>query len=72
MRAAFLDVPLYLGGSLEYGDVFEDTDDVSAGDMLMGGSVFLGADTFMGPAFTGIGYTEGGEYSIYLLVGSFF
>lgn len=69
---AFLDIPLYLGGSLEYGDVFEDTDDVSASGMLVGGSVFLGADTFMGPAFGGIGYTEGGEYSIYFLVGSFF
>ena len=69
---AFLDVPLYLGTSLEYGDVFEDTDDVSATDMLLGGSVFMGADTFIGPAYVGLGYTEGGEYSIYLLVGSYF
>jgi NTE family protein len=69
---AFLDVPLYLGTSLEYGDVFEDTDDVALNDMLFGGSVFLGADTFMGPAYVGYGYTEGGEHSIYLLVGTYF
>jgi NTE family protein len=69
---AFLDVPFYLGASLEYGDVFEDTDDVALGDMLLGGSVFLGADTFIGPTYVGFGYTEGGEYSAYLLVGSYF
>jgi NTE family protein len=40
--------------------------------MLFGGSVFLGADTFMGPAYVGYGYTEGGEHSIYLLVGTYF
>ncbi|MCI0430534.1 MAG: patatin-like phospholipase family protein [Rhodospirillales bacterium] len=68
----FFHVPLYLGGSVEYGNVFDDTDDVSFGDMLYGGSLFLGADTFVGPAFVGYGYTEGGEHSVYLLVGSYF
>ncbi|HXV25841.1 MAG TPA: patatin-like phospholipase family protein [Alphaproteobacteria bacterium] len=69
---AILKLPLYLGASGEYGNVFEESDDVSLSDMLWSGSIFLGADTFMGPAYTGFGYTEGGEYSIFLLVGSYF
>jgi NTE family protein len=69
---AILNLPLYLGASGEYGNVFEESDDVSLSDLLWSSSIFLGADTFMGPAFTGLGYTEGGEYSIYLLVGSYF
>lgn len=69
---SFLDVPLYAGASLEYGNVFDDTEDIEFADMLAGGSVFLGADTFLGPLYLGYGLTEGGEQSVYLLVGGIF
>lgn len=69
---AFLDTPLYLGGSLEYGNVFEDTDDIKIDDMLVGTSLFLGADTYLGPIYLGYGYTEGGEQALFLLVGGLF
>lgn len=69
---AFLDMPLYLGGSLEYGNVFEDTDDIKIDDMLVGASLFLGADTYLGPMYLGYGYTEGGSHALFLLVGGLF
>jgi NTE family protein len=36
---------------------------------LYAGSIFLGASTFLGPAFLGLGYGEGGRTSVYLLLG---
>ena len=69
---SFLDTPLYAGMSIEYGNVFQDTDDIDCGNMLLGGSLFIGADTFLGPLYVGYGYTEGGDQSVYLLIGSVF
>jgi NTE family protein len=68
----FLNVPLYLGGSIEYGNVFEDRDDIRFGDMLLSGSVFLGAATPVGPFYLGYGHTEGGDQAVFLLVGGVF
>ena len=59
-------LPVYLGGSLEYGDA---TDDLDLGDMRGAGSLFLGVDSFMGPFYLGAGLAEGGNTSAYLLIG---
>ncbi len=59
-------LPVYLGGSLEYGDA---TDDLDLGDMRGAGSLFLGVDSFMGPLYLGAGLAEGGNTSAYLLIG---
>ncbi len=69
---SFLNVPLYAGASIEYGNVFEDTDDIDLNEMLVGGSLFLGADSFLGPLYLGYGVTEGGDHSVYLLIGGLF
>jgi NTE family protein len=69
---SFIDVPLYGGFSLEYGDTFDDRDDFEIGDMRVGGSVFLGADTFLGPIYLGAGVTEGGEQAVFLSIGDIF
>jgi hypothetical protein len=37
---------------------------------LWSGSAFLGADTFAGPAYVGVGYGGSGNWSIYLLLGA--
>jgi NTE family protein len=65
---SFLDIPLFAGTSIEYGNVFEYADDLDFGDMLLGESLFIGADTFLGPLYLGYGYTEGGDQSVYLLI----
>jgi len=54
---------LYAGVSLEAGNVWEDAGDVGAGDLLYAGSVFIGADTLLGPLYLGLGLTENGDSS---------
>ena len=64
-----IDIPLYAGASIEYGNVFDDIDDIDLNDMLVSGSLFLGADSILGPLYFGYGVTEGGDHSVYLLIG---
>jgi len=65
-------LPWYIGGSLELGNVWEDRNDISADSAIISGSVFLGADTPIGPFYTGYGYAEGGNSSLFLFLGKAF
>jgi NTE family protein len=67
-------LPSYAGVSLEYGNVYEDRDDISLapGDALLAGSVFLGVDTVLGPIYLAYGHAEQGNNSIYLYLGRLF
>lgn len=64
--------PVYVGATLEAGNVFTRTDEISFSALLYGGSVFLGAPTPIGPVFLGVGYTEGGDSAAYLQIGRTF
>ena len=66
--AGFAEV--YVGTSLEYGNAWESRDDIDVGDGLFAGSLYLGADTMIGPLFLGYGYAEGGTDSFYVYVGA--
>ncbi len=59
--------PVYFGGSVEYGDVYDDTPDID--DLRGAGSVFLGMDSFVGPLYLALGLAEGGDKSAYLFLG---
>lgn len=61
---------LFVGTSLEYGNVWENRSDIDIGDGLFAGSLFLGADTAVGPVYLGYGLAEGGNSSFYLYVGA--
>jgi len=61
---------VYLGTSLEAGQMHGRVDGLPDGGTMWSGSLFLGADTFAGPAYVGLGFGEGGRYSIYLLIGA--
>jgi NTE family protein len=61
---------VFLGTSLEYGNVWESRDDIDVGDGILAGSIYLGADTFLGPVYLGYGYAEGSKGSFYLYVGA--
>ena len=61
---------VYVGGSLEAGEMHSRFDGLPFGGTLYSGSVFLAADTFAGPAFLGFGMGESGNYSVYLLLGA--
>jgi NTE family protein len=59
---------VYLGGSIEAGWV---RDRFGLPDMgtAKSASIFLGAQTFLGPAYFGLGFAPGGRSMVYLLLG---
>jgi len=61
---------VYIGTSLEYGNVWENRNEIDFGDGLFAGSLYLGANTGIGPVFLGYGHAEGGIGSFYLYVGA--
>ena len=73
VRRKFWDVGLaevFIGTSLEYGNVWESRNDIDVGDGIFAGSLYLGANTVVGPLFLGYGRAEGGKDSFYLYVGA--
>ena len=69
--AAFT-IPLYAGGSLEVGGAWNDLDEVSFDSLIPAGSLFLGADTPLGPFYLGAGVADGSSVSLYMLLGKLF
>lgn len=63
-------VPLYLGASIEAGNVWDSRGDVDFGQLIYAGSVFGGIDTVLGPLFLGIGQASDGSNAWYLTFGS--
>jgi NTE family protein len=59
----------YAGGSLEIGNVWQQKSAVSLGDTYKAGSVFLAADSPLGPFYIAWGHTSRGESTWYLLLG---
>jgi NTE family protein len=73
VRRKFWDIGIaevFIGTSLEYGNVWENRDDIDIGDGLFAGSLYLGANTVIGPVYLAYGYAEGGVSSFYLYVGA--
>lgn len=62
-------VPLYAGVSLEGGNVWADPELASSSDITLAGSVFLAADTVMGPVYLAYGRADTGRQSVYVFVG---
>lgn len=66
------DYPLYLGLSLEAGNVWFERSEVSLTDLIYASSLYIGTDTTMGPAALGFGITDMGDKSVYLFIGKAF
>lgn len=60
----------YLGASLEIGNTWIDSSDIGFSSALTAGSVFIGVDSPIGPIYAAYGAAEGGEKSLYLIIGS--
>lgn len=60
---------VFLGGSLEAGNTWEDESTVSLDGLLWGGSVFIAAESPLGALYLGYGRAEAGEDSLYLFLG---
>jgi NTE family protein len=63
--------PVYLGLSLEAGNVYEDRADLFR-DLRYGGSAFLGLGTPLGPAYFAVGMVDGGDKAVYVYLGQIF
>jgi NTE family protein len=59
----------FLGGSLEAGNIWPTRDAVSVHDLYKAASLFVGADTYIGPFYFAYGRTNRGESSWYIFVG---
>lgn len=62
--------PVYAGFTLETGNVWTFADDISFGDMQSAGSIFVGADTPIGPVYVAWGHHESGESTFYFYLGN--
>jgi NTE family protein len=60
---------IFAGGSLEAGNVWQQRNDVSATGLITAGSVFLAADTWLGPFYFAYGRASGGQSSFYVYLG---
>jgi len=68
----YFDVPVYLGMSLEAGNVWQNTSDAKFTNLHEDASVFLGLDTFLGPVYLGSGFDDHGNQEFYLFLGRTF
>ncbi|MFO1281931.1 MAG: patatin-like phospholipase family protein [Burkholderiales bacterium] len=59
----------YVGASAETGNVWRDRGDASASDLVKAGSVYLAADTYLGPFYFAWGRASTGQSSWYLFLG---
>ncbi|GGP41433.1 patatin-like phospholipase family protein [Shewanella saliphila] len=66
------DLPLYLGASLEGGNVWFERSQMDLDDLIYASSLYLGTDTELGPAALGFGVTNRGDTAFYLFLGKNF
>ena len=59
---------VYVGGSLEAGNVWSNRDDISTKGLTTAGSL-LAADTWLGPFYVAYSRSGGGQSSWYLFLG---
>jgi NTE family protein len=59
----------FVGATLEAGNAWSRWSDARLGDLRSGTSVFLGADTGLGPLYFGLTYAPRGSTGLYLFVG---
>ncbi|HSV71065.1 MAG TPA: patatin-like phospholipase family protein [Methylibium sp.] len=59
----------FAGASLEAGNVWSRRRDASLGELRYGSSLFLGADTGLGPLYFGVVYAPRGDTGLYLFLG---
>jgi NTE family protein len=68
----FFEFPAYLGVSLEAGDTWDARGDFEWSNLQPAGSVFLGAESPLGPVYLAAGLADGGQQAFYLMLGRTF
>jgi NTE family protein len=65
-------MPAYAGITLERGNAWDQPEDISWDNSLTAGSLWVGADTPVGPVYIAYGQAEGNRQSFYIFLGSVF
>lgn len=60
---------LFVGGTLEAGNAWTRRQNLSLSDLRTGSSLFVGADTNIGPLYFGVTYAPRGHSGVYLFLG---
>jgi NTE family protein len=63
------ELPIYIGTSIEVGQIWQLKDSVSLNNVITSGSLYVGTDTSFGPAVFGVGFSIDGEYTAFLSIG---
>ncbi|WP_422506973.1 patatin-like phospholipase family protein [Stenotrophomonas sp. GZD-301] len=58
-----------VGGTVEYGNAWQQRSDMSLSEGIWNGSVFLGFDSWIGPLIFGMGFREGGGNVLFIELG---
>ncbi len=61
--------PVYIGASIESGNVWLIDEPITLDDLIPAGSIFLSTDSKLGPLALGIGFAEGDNNSVYFYLG---
>jgi len=69
---SILNIPVYLGGTLESGNTWNDKNDISTASLRTAGSLVLAFETPVGPLYLAKGFAEGGRSAYYLFLGRSF
>jgi NTE family protein len=62
-------MPMYVGMSLEAGNVWGSRSDVDLSSLRTDASLFIGLDSLLGPVYLSFGYDSGGNTAIFLSLG---
>jgi NTE family protein len=65
-------MPAYVGATLQYGNVFDASEDINFENGLIAASIFIGLDSKLGPLYFGYGYAQTGDNSLYFQLGKQF
>ena len=65
-------MPAYVGFSIESGNTWIGTDQISGGSLLWGGSIYLALDTPFAPLYIAYGNTDGNRNAAYFFLGQVF
>lgn len=65
----FFGVPVFAGASLEMGNAWDVVDKARLSDLKFGASVYLAADTIVGPLYLAYGQSGRDRRSLYLFIG---
>ncbi len=68
----FTFLPIYSGFSVEAGGAWNRYENINSENTTIAGSLFIGADTFIGPLYLAFGFNDNGQQALYFNLGQTF